>query len=291
MRAPILLVFLASATFVSLFATTVMADNECIKGYRDITSSERAAMTKVLETAVRSMPPAPDGWVVVSDDDLYVSPRVCRDDEAEPWTYTFSRSYLRVDDLDARNQIMDDAGDRMGAAMAAIQPRMDAIMARIQELSMAAVAAAEKSDFKKVDEINAEIQKASEEMEQLTSGTYEDLDRANEDASRDMDIRIEVEINPSYTLFGYGAEKTTVPAGADAAYRWRVTEGSVSKEIALVLFGHWRADGEAMEPVFRANAVPTAAQTISVSITADESRTGSVLDAIDFKTLAASVSR
>lgn len=291
MRAPILLVSLASATFVSLIATTVRADKECFKGYRDITSSERAAMTKVLETAVRSMPRAPDGWVVVSDDDLYVSPRVCRDDEAEPWTYDFSRSYLRVDDRDARNQMIDDAGDRMGAAMAAIQPRMDAIMARIQELSMAAVAAAEKSDFKKVDEINAEIEKASAEMEQLTSGTYEDLDRANEDASRDMDIRIEVDINPVYTLFGYGAEKTTVPAGADAAYRWRVTEGSVIKEIALILFGHWRADGEVPEPVFRANAAPTAAQTISVSITADESRTGSVLDSIDFKTLAASVSR
>ncbi len=291
MRAPILLVSLASAILAALIATTVRADKECFKGYRDITSSERAAMTKVLETALRSMPPALDGWVVVSDDDLYVSPRVCRDDEAEPWTYDFSRSYLRVDDRDARNQMIDDAGDRMGAAMAAIQPRMDAIMARIQELSMAAVAAAEKSDFKKVDEINAEIQKASAEMEQLTSGTYADLDRANEDASRDMDIRIEVDINPGYTLFGYGAEKTTVPAGADAAYRWRVTEGSVIKETALILFGHWRADGEVMEPVFRANAAPTAAQTISVSITADESRTGSVLDSIDFKTLAASVSR
>jgi hypothetical protein len=285
------LVSLASATFVSLIATSVTADGECFKGFRDTTPAERAALTKVLETARRSLPPALDGWVVNSDDDLYVTPRICRDDEAEPWTSEFSRSYLRVDDREARDQILEDAGDRMKAAMAVAQPRMDAIMARIQELSMAAVAAAEKSDFDKVEKINAEIEKASAEMGQLTSGTYQDLDRANEDASRDRDIRIEVEVNSGHGLFGYGAEKTTVPAGADSAYRWRHTEGSVIEETVLVLFGPWRANGEVLEPVFRANAAPTAAQAVSVSITADESRIGSVLDSIDFKTLAASVSR
>jgi hypothetical protein len=45
-----------------------------------------AAMTAVLENALRALPPAPDGWVLVGDNGLYVQPNVCQDDEGRPFS-------------------------------------------------------------------------------------------------------------------------------------------------------------------------------------------------------------
>jgi hypothetical protein len=285
-------VSLVVSTSVILVASNGWTDEECYKGYRDVTPSESAAMMTVLESALKTMPPAPGGWEV-SRDDMYVTQSVCRDDESNPWGYDSYRTYARVDDRDARDQILSDAGAQTSADMKAKQPRMDAVMARIQELSLAAVAAAEKGDYDKVDEINVEIQEASDEMERIMAegGTLDRIDEATDAANRDTQITITVDVNSGHGLFGYGAEETTVPPGADGAYRWIDTEGSVVNETRLILFGGWRTDGESFDPVFRAGAAPTAAQAISFRITADESRIDSVVDAIDFRTVAASVAR
>lgn len=289
-RARVLLVVCAVVTGV---ATVARADGECFKGYRDTTPAERAAMMSVLETALDAMPPAPDGWVVASDDTLYVTPRVCRDHDSVPWRYDFSRKYDRVDDRDARTRILDDAAAHTSADMTSKQPRMDAVMERIQELSEAAVAAAEKGDYDTVDAINAEIQEASAEMERIMEegGTLDRIDEATDAANLDTTIAIIVDVNSGHGLYGYGAEPTAVPPGADGAYRWTDTEGSNVNETRMVLFGRWRTDGEAFDPVFRDGAAPTAAQVISIRITADESRIASVVDAFDFSALAAAVAR
>jgi len=293
MRASRALVLLVVCPVLTLVATLAGADGECFKGYRDTTPAERAAMMGVLETALGALPPAPDGWVVASDDTLYVTSTVCRDHDSVPWRYDFSRSYGRVDDRDARTRILEDAASQTSADMTSKQPRMDAVMARIQELSQAAVAAAEKGDYDTVDAINVEIQEASAEMERIMGegGTLERVDEATDAANRDTTISIIVEVNSGHGLYGYGAEPTTVPPGADGAYRWTDTEGSNVNETRMVLFGRWRTDGEAFDPVFRDGAAPTAAQAISVRITADESRVASVVDAVDFSALAASVAR
>lgn len=110
----------------------------CVKAYRDTTADERAVMTMVLENALRALPPAPEGWVLAGDDRPYVQPSICRDDEGRPWRYELSRDYQRVDDLDKRNKILEDASARRATAMQAKQPRLDAIMARIEEISAAA---------------------------------------------------------------------------------------------------------------------------------------------------------
>jgi hypothetical protein len=280
--------------FVSILAVThVRADEKCYAGYRDITPTEREAMTTVLESALLALPPAPDGWVLVGDESLYVDPRVCQDNETEPWGYALSRSYQRTDDIDRRGQALDQAGGDFEAAMQAKQPRMDAIMARIQELSVQVVAAAEKNDMVKVDALNVELEQASAELEQVMAegGTLDQADAAAEEASRDMDIRMEVAVNAGYEEVGYGSRKVTGAAGAERAYRWTTTRGSVTDETALILFGQWQEAGNGVGTVPRAGAAPTAAQALSVRVTADESRIESVLEGIDFEGLAALVVR
>jgi len=293
MRPSRVLVSLAVSACFTLVATDARTDEECFKGYRDITAAERAAMMHVLETALAAMPPAPAGWEVASEDALYVDPKVCRDNDSYPWRYDFDRRYRRIDDFEVRDEALGDAAARMQADMKAKQPRMDAVMARIQELSMAAVAAAEKGDYDKAEKINAEIEKASAEMEQIMAGggTLDRMDEATDAANRDTSIYIDVEINTGHGLFGYGAERTATPPGADSAYRWTDMEGGNVNETRMILFGEWRTDGEAFDPVFRPGAAATAAQTISITVTADESRTESVVDAIDFRKVAASVAR
>ncbi len=279
---------------LSIFsATNVRADEECFAGYRDITPTERVAMTTVLESALQALPAAPDGWVLVGDESLYVDPRVCRDNEVEPWSFAVSRTYQRTDDIDRRNEALDQAGADYEAAMQAKQPRIDAIMARIEELSTQAVTAVEKSDFDRVEAINVEIDKASAELEQVMAegGTMDQADAAGEEASRDMDVRMGVAVNAGYEEVGYGSRNVTGPAGAEHAYRWSTTRGSVTDETALILFGHWQEAGNGVGTVPRAGAAPTAAQSLSVRVTADEGRIDSVLDGIDFKALAALVMR
>ena len=293
MRASLALPSMTVSAILTLFPTGAGADSECYKGYRDITSAERAAMINVLEAALEVMPSAPDGWEVARQDELYVAPSVCRDNESLPWRYDFSRSYRRIDDFDARDQALGDAAARMQTDMKAKQPSMDAVIARIQELSMAAVAAAEKGDYDKAEKINAEIEEASAEMERIMAdgGTLDRMDEAADAANRDTSIYIEVEVNSGHGLFGYGAESMTAPPGADGAYRWTKMEGGNVNETRMVLFGRWRTDGEAFDPVFHPGAAPTAAQTVSITVTADESRTESVVDAIDFRKVAASITR
>ena len=61
---------------------------------------------------------------------------------------------------------------------------------------------------------------------------------------------------------------------------------------ALVLLGPWQPSGEGgVQAVPAANAPAPAAQVISVTVAADESRLASTLDAIDFSGLARALSR
>ena len=110
MRALAMIAYFASPGFLTLGVSDLWADAECVRGYRDTTPEERRTMTAVLESALRALPPTPKGWVLVSDGTLYVQPNVCRDGEARPWSYQVSRDFQRVDDLDVRNKILDDAG-------------------------------------------------------------------------------------------------------------------------------------------------------------------------------------
>lgn len=112
MRIPLSLNFLVEALLVLnglLAAQTVRADGICEKGYRDTMDAERASMSAILEVLRNALPAAPEGWVILGDDQ-YAPPRsICMD--ATIWTYGHTRYYQRVDDQAEQEAMIQAAAD------------------------------------------------------------------------------------------------------------------------------------------------------------------------------------
>ena len=148
-------------------ASIACGDEACDKGFRDSTAAERATMTAVLQTARKALPPAPTGWVILGDDQISVTKSLCRDYEGAPWIYSFGRSYQRVDDQEARNKIIADAGAASQAALAQKQPRLDAAMAKMDKIVAKQVALIEKDDTAGAAALNDEVASAQAEYKKI----------------------------------------------------------------------------------------------------------------------------
>lgn len=269
-----------------LAATTAYADGVCFKGYRDTTVAERATMTAVLDTVRGALPDAPEGWVIVGDDQLSVLSGICMD--VALWTYQHTRHYQRVDDQAAQEAMTQRVTEGIRADMAAKQPRLDAIMARNIELSNTAAAAAQAGDYARVETINQEIQANGQEYESILAegGARARATAELEESGRDREMSVSAVINPGGTP-GDGSEAIAVPPGASAAYLWRNGDSN-SPVNALVMLGQWRPAPEyGLQPVPRAGVAAEAPHAISVRIRANANRLPAAIDATDFSALAA----
>jgi len=194
------------------------ADGECFKGYRDTTAAERATMTAALET-VRSALPAPaQGWVLQGDDAIAVTQGLCRDYEAGPWSYGFTRYYQRIDDRETRDQILADAAADYSARMAERQAELQALEARVTELTQAAVAAAQAGDYERIETINREIEQYSAQQQRIYDAASVNMEAATAEAGRDQVMTITVTVNPRGESATEG-EPIPPPAGAQSAFR------------------------------------------------------------------------
>ena len=287
--------FLATMTCaVALAALAPMSrgDGPCNKGYRDSTAAERATMTAVLQAAKKALPPAPAGWLIVGDDEISVTTNLCRDFEDAPWNYHFGRSYQSVDDQEARNKIIADAAAAFQAALAKKQPRLDAAMAKANAIVKKQVALIEKGDLVGAQSLNDEVAKAQADyqkiMDEGDSQAQMDADLAK--ASRDLTMYIDVVVNSNQVVADSSARKIPPPAGGLAAFRWSTPRDNVPEDHALILVGPWRANPDgAWKRTLHPGMAPTAAQVITISVTADPDRMAGVLGAIDVKSLAAKV--
>ena len=111
------------------------------------------------------------------------------------------------------------------------------------------------------------------------------------DPSRGRCVRAEVVFAQLALSAFFILAANNLQAGAVCVKGYRDTTPD-ERATALILLGPWQASEDALEPVFApAHAAPTAAQTISVRITAEESRLESVLESSDIEALAAPLSR
>ena len=251
-------------------------------------------MTSVLDTAKRVIPAAPEGWVIRGDDTYSLRTTICRDQETAPWGYEFMRYYQRVDDQEARTKLLASAGAEMAAQMEAKQPRLDAIMAKIQAMTPEALAAAQSGDYARVESINQEMAKASEEYKQIMEegGTTEKMNAAAAEASRDVEMSVVVRVNSNFEFPAPEAERLPPPAGAQSAFRWSEKNGNVQEAHALVLLGQWQPRSEGgLQAVLPRNAAAPAAQALSVHLVADDSRLAPTLAGIDFNALAGTLAK
>lgn len=273
-------------------ASIARGDGPCNAGFRDSTPAERARMTAVLEIAKKSLPPAPAGWQIGGYEEISVVGRVCRDGENRPWNYGISRSYDRVDDYEARQQVMRDAAANAAEEQKKKQPRMDALMAQLQQLSARQVALVQKGDMAGAQKINYDMEEIQAEYEKIADegDSQARIAAAGKEMDRDLHMSISVRVNETAVPLTSGAANFPLPPGASVAQRWtRPADAEKSAEgHALVLFGGWNRAEQTKRwmPARRANAVPTAAHVISVEVVGDPARIDPLLQGIDFKSLA-----
>jgi hypothetical protein len=274
------------------FNTGAFGDGPCNKGFRDSTPAERAAVTAVLQAAKNALPPAPTGWVIVGDDQISVARSLCRDYEGAPWGYDFNRHYQRVDDQDARNKIMADAAAAAAAAQAQKQPRLDALMARMEKLSKTQVALVEKGDITGAAALNEGMAKLQEQYKAVLDEGDNNAQMAASfaEASRDQQMYISVVVNSNQVTPDNDATVMPPPAGARAAYRWSYTRDGVTEDHVLMLLGQWRPMADNVwKRVLHPEMAPTAAQVMTIKVTADPGRMAGILGAINVRALATKV--
>jgi hypothetical protein len=282
----------ACGVAILVAAPQARGDGPCDKGYRDSTTAERATMTAVLEAAKKALPPAPTGWMTLGDDQISVTTSLCRDYEGAPWSYQFNREYQRVDDQEARNKIIADAGAASQAALALKQPRLDAAMARIEKITARQVALIQKGDMVGAQAIDGEMEKAQEDYKKiLDEGNSDELiAAAAAKASRDYTMYINLVVNSNQETPDASAKSLPLPPGARAAFRWSAAHDNVPEDHALILLGQWQrsADGT-WRRVRHPEMAPTAAQVISINVTADPERLTAILGSLDVRSLATRV--
>ena len=279
--------------FAAIGATpTALGDAPCYKDYRDTTPAERAAETAALTAIRKALPPAPTGWVINGDDQFSVTTTFCRDYEGAPWTHHFGRSYQRVDDQEARNKMIEDAGAASAAAFKLKQPRLDAIMAKQEKLVQQQVALMEKGDMVRATALNEQLAKLQDEYKKIVDegDADEQANTAFTEAMRDTTMSINVNANANTVQPSSDAKSLAVPAGARAAFQWTTNREEAIDGHALILVGQWQqATDGSWKRVRHANAPPMAAQVYTISIQADPSRIASAVQSIDIKALAATL--
>jgi hypothetical protein len=291
-------VLTASVLVMAIFGTTTaVADAPCAGGFRDSTPAERARMTAILETAKKSLPPAPAGWQIGGYEEISVQGSVCRDGELRPWSYGISRNFTRVDDAAAQERAMQETAAHLAAEQAKKQPRIDALMAQMQKLAERQAALVQKGDMAGAEKLNHEMVKLQAQFEKIANeGDSEArIAAAGKESNRDRFLSVSVRINETSKPLVAGAANFALPTGATAAQRWTLPGDAHKSEEgrALVLYGTWNrvAQTGQWKAARRANAVPTAAHVISVEIIGDPARIDPMLKAIDFKSLATALTK
>ena len=280
---------LACAVATLLAAPIARADGDCYKDYRDTTPAERATMTAVLETVKKALPPAPTGWVILGDEQVSVPQSLCMDIELSPLGYGFTRNYQRVDDQEARDKIIEEAGAKSKAAMDLKQPRLDAIMARMEKLSQRQVALVEKGDLAGAAALGDDMDKIQQEYQKVIDegDSAQQFQEAAERAGRDLVMTIRLDVNAGKASQMSDAITLPLPPGAKSALRWTTTGANSTGGSAQILLGLWRlVSTGGWASMSRANHPLAAAHTMAINVNADASRIESAIAAIDFNALA-----
>lgn len=264
------------------------ADAPCDKGYHDTTPEERATMTTVLESARAAVPDPPTGWVRTLHDDSVSPPTsVCLD--FSPWTYSYGRSYTRVEGAEERERVIAAAGEQVRAAAAARQPQVDAFNARMTELSTRFSQAATSGDDAAIQAVNAEMQAFQEEYQRFMAedDSLAVFEAATASQYLDLEMSIAVRVNPTHGSPGQGAQAFDVP-GAASAHQW-ISDEERQVATALVLFGEWRpaSSGYGLESVLPDSAAPEQPHAIAVQVDAHKDRIAALLEATDLDAIAA----
>lgn len=276
-------------------AATAGADAPCDRGYRDTSAAERATMMRILECVRHTLPPAPQGWMIVNDDPPSVTTSLCMDYERKPWSYGYGLTYRRTDKQPEIDAATRAAADLMQADFAKKKPRLDVLMARTEALSKQQVAFMEKGQMDKALALNEQMAALQEEYKKVADeGDAQARSEAMmNEAMRDIEFSVSVRVNPwGASPAGADTAAITVTGNPVTAYRWNSRSEGSWQGGAQVVYGQWRPTSNgSLGLVARGHVPANAVHAISVNVDADQDRLASVIKAIDFAALVALVPR
>ncbi len=168
-------------------------------------------------------------------------------------------------------------------------------MARMNLLVQKQVALMQKGDMAGAQALNDEVAKSQADYQKIMDegDSQAQFDAAMAKASRDKSMYINVVVNSNQETTDPNAKSLPPPPGARAAFRWPSSQEHVPEDHAMILLGQWQpGTGWRLEAGrFTRACAPTAAQVISISVTADPERIAGIIGAIDVKSLAAVVAK
>ena len=271
-------------------ASPAYADSPCDAGYRDTTTTERAQITRVLETIRSAMPAPAAGWVIGGDETLSVPQSLCQDFKLVPLPYSFSRLYRNAADSERQMKLINDQAAVEAAAFEKKKPRLEAIQAQMEKVVAQQVAVMQKGDMAGAQKFNAEIERLQNEYQKIADEGSDPkaMEAAGKAANRDMELSISVHVNPMTARTPTEAKPVTAPTGAKYAHRWHVEDENQSVDHALYYFGSWfrRPDGT-FQPAPPPGAPLSAAHGLTIEIIGDPARVTQAVSTTDFAKLAA----
>jgi hypothetical protein len=283
------LLAIACAALAVACTSTAHADGVCNAGYFNITAADRAVMLEVLEAGKRALPPAPEGWVLLGDDQVDPPTSLCGDVMRSPWYYQYTRHYQQVGNQAERDKIIADAGALQAAAMKQKQPRLDATMAKLEALSKRQVAFIEKGDLEHAAALNEDMAKLQDEYKAILDegDSQQQFEAAAAKAGKDLVMTISIAVNDRRQTIDPAATNLPLPPGARAATRLTTSIRGEERASAVFLLGAWRNVAERdWQLASRTNVFTNKPHTITVRIDADPERIAPTIAAINFAALA-----
>jgi hypothetical protein len=265
------------------------ADGDC--DFRTILPADRAAMSAVIAASLRTLPPAPTGWVITQGDETPSPPRtICAELMRSPWAYSYTRDYSRMEKPAGSGDKVAQAAEALQKQSAAKQPKLDALMAQMTQLNEQIVALVQKGDIAATQPLAEKRGKLEEEYQRISDSgdATAGFEAAVQEQNRDAGFNITVDVNKGAEYVGPGATALPTPNGAQTALQYKQVAKEEDSTIGLVLLGTWRkADDNRWLLVARPGTRLTAAHGIAVIVRGPPERVASTLAAIDFSALAA----
>ncbi len=286
-RIPTLLIVLSAiATLIAPATTAGSAARPATKEERDFYAS---VVVPVLNSIKKAMPPAPNGWIVASEEKNPSAPpeQVTGDSTGLHLVYTIT--YKRLTGLKEEQLRLDEAyAESSNKNQEAAKPLIDELIQQQTETSVALRKASRMRNQHEMQRLNDELDENGRKMRAI----HEDVDRK---ISRDVEpylvkdaeasIRISLNDNRLDLLQG---EPFVQHQAAFALRREGERSGIASwrEGRTVILFGNWELEGQGR---FRANIdqppFSPKVQTITITVAGDRKRVNTLIGQIDLRTI------
>jgi hypothetical protein len=260
---------------------------DCTDGARQSTAQEQRFHSRVLSAIEAAMPDAPDGWEIVSATDIDVLETVCIGGESLPMYLAYRIEYRRVDRMEEMEEELVETAAATMNPQEGEQARLDALQVEQELLARELEQAMATQDFARLESIGKRMEAVGRKMDAVYQAMDQRMEQATEEKLlRDVKAMVIVEVNAGGN--NLDSPERIKLSGTDLAFR--IGDGrrrdhlDWQEGITRIYLGPWRTetDGELLliTPVEQ-TVGHTEVRTLSLTVQAERSRSGDLLEAMD----------